>query len=223
MDCNWPEDFKPPCWQFQFFQASVKKILKMNIKCSIILFLFTPQLGFNATVLVRRVRFSYAFIFLSLGNSSVFLWNHDASSKVYTEAEHERCRLAELCVTCDLVYSVQSHLDPEGVQQRRGTRLRRRFYSVPGPNYYMWHMDSHDNLTPFGLGVNGCVDGCLSHIIRMQANSLNSNPKVMAAWTRVVPKDNQIRVNRKYRIFQSRSLKLYARVWLVRSRVLRLN
>ncbi|XP_055045258.2 uncharacterized protein [Misgurnus anguillicaudatus] len=94
---------------------------------------------------------------------------------------HERCRLAGLRVTRDMVQEIQSHLDPEGVQQRRGTRLRRRCYSVPGPNY-LWHMDSYDKLTPFGIGINGCIDGFSRHIIWMQANSSNSNPKVIAAY-----------------------------------------
>ncbi|KAK0154047.1 hypothetical protein N1851_003868 [Merluccius polli] len=40
--------------------------------------------------------------------------------------------------------------------------------SVPGPNY-MWHMDSYDKLTPFGIGINGCIDGFSCHIIWMQA------------------------------------------------------
>lgn len=94
---------------------------------------------------------------------------------------HERCRLAGLCVTRDMVNEVQSHLDPEGIQQWRGRSLQRRSYSVPGPNY-LWYMDSYDKLTPFGIGINGCIDGFSSHIIWMQANSSNSNPKIIAAY-----------------------------------------
>ncbi|XP_041931226.1 uncharacterized protein LOC121694889 isoform X2 [Alosa sapidissima] len=94
---------------------------------------------------------------------------------------HERCRLAGLRVTRDAVCEIQTTLDPEAVALRKGKKLRRRSYSVPGPNY-MWHMDSYDKLTPFGIGVNGCIDGFSRHIIWMKANSTNSNPCVIAAY-----------------------------------------
>ncbi|XP_039596017.1 uncharacterized protein LOC120543149 [Polypterus senegalus] len=93
----------------------------------------------------------------------------------------ERCRLAGLRVTRDLVYEIQSTLDPEGIQLRRRRRLRRRHYRVPGPNY-LWHMDSYDKLTPFGIAVNGCIDGFSRHIIWMQANVTNSKPEVVAGY-----------------------------------------
>lgn len=93
----------------------------------------------------------------------------------------ERCRSAGLRVTRDLVREVQSALDPEGVVQRRARRLRRRHYSVPGPNF-IWHMDSYDKLTPFGIGINGSIDGFSRYIIWMQANYTNSKPEVVAAY-----------------------------------------
>ncbi|XP_034552285.1 uncharacterized protein LOC117821856 [Notolabrus celidotus] len=93
----------------------------------------------------------------------------------------ERCRSAGLRVTRNLVYEVQSVLDPEGIVRRRGRRLRRRHYSVPGPNY-LWHMDSYDKLTPFGIGVNGCIDGFSRYIVWMHANFTNSKPEVIAAY-----------------------------------------
>lgn len=67
---------------------------------------------------------------------------------------HERCRLAGLRVTRDMVQEVQSHLDPEGVQQWRRTRLWKRSYSVPGPNY-LWHVDSYDKLPVATKAVHG--------------------------------------------------------------------
>ena len=93
----------------------------------------------------------------------------------------ERCRSEGMRVTRNFVYAVQSVFDPEGIQQRRAMRLRRRPYSVPGPNY-IWHMDSYDKLTPFGIGVNWCIDGFSRHIIWMQANVTNSKPQVVAAY-----------------------------------------
>jgi len=93
----------------------------------------------------------------------------------------ERCRAAGLWVTRNLGYTVQSVLNPEGVWEGRARRLRRRHYSVPGPNY-IWHMDSYNKLTPFGIGVNGCIDGFSRHIILMQANITNSKPEVVATY-----------------------------------------
>lgn len=43
-------------------------------------------------------------------------------------------------------------------------------------------MDSYDKLTPFGIRVNGCIDGFSRHIIWMEANCTNSNPCVIAAY-----------------------------------------
>ena len=69
------------------------------------------------------------------------------------------------CALLETWFGRFSHIfDPEGVQQRRGTRLLRRFYSVPGPNY-LWHMDSYDKVTPFGIRINRCINGFLRHII----------------------------------------------------------
>lgn len=93
---------------------------------------------------------------------------------------HERCRLAGFRVSRDAVSEIQTTLDPKAVQRWKGGRLHRRSYSVPGPNY-VWHMDSYDKLTPFGIGVNGCIDGFSRYIIWMEANYTNSNPCVIAA------------------------------------------
>ncbi|XP_008282990.1 uncharacterized protein LOC103359432 isoform X2 [Stegastes partitus] len=43
-------------------------------------------------------------------------------------------------------------------------------------------MDSYDKLTPFGIGINGCIDGFSRHVIWMQANFTNSKPEVVAAY-----------------------------------------
>ena len=94
---------------------------------------------------------------------------------------HARCLLAGFRASRDVVAEIQTTLDPVAVQRRKGRRLRRRSYSVPGPNY-VWHMDSYDKLTPFGIGVNGCIDGFSRYIIWMEANSTNSNPCVIAAY-----------------------------------------
>ncbi len=80
-----------------------------------------------------------------------------------------------------MVREIQISLDPSGVEERRGRRLRRRRYGVPGPNY-LWHMDSYDKLKPYGIAVNGCIDGFSRHIIWMQAYFTNNNPRVIAGY-----------------------------------------
>ena len=51
-------------------------------------------------------------------------------------------------------------LDTEGTEQRRKRRLLRRTYTSKGPNY-IWHFDSYDKLKPYGICINGCVDGMM--------------------------------------------------------------
>lgn len=74
----------------------------------------------------------------------------------------------------DTVMKLLRQIDPEGVDQRKGKRLKRRLYHckvtccyktkkkllfcVQGPNY-IWHLDGYDKLTPFGLSIHGCIDG----------------------------------------------------------------
>ncbi|KAI9523455.1 hypothetical protein NQZ68_027313 [Dissostichus eleginoides] len=70
-------------------------------------------------------------------------------------------------------------LDPEGVELRRARRLRRRQYHSRGPNA-LWHMDSYDKLKPYGIAINGCIDGFSRYIMWMEAYTTNSDPKVIA-------------------------------------------
>ncbi|KAF3856889.1 hypothetical protein F7725_017612 [Dissostichus mawsoni] len=70
-------------------------------------------------------------------------------------------------------------LDPEGVELRRARRLRRRQYHSRGPNA-LWHMDSYDKLKPYGIAINGCIDGFSRYIMWMEAYTTNSDPNVIA-------------------------------------------
>ncbi|MGH0137660.1 UNVERIFIED_CONTAM: hypothetical protein FKN15_071616, partial [Acipenser sinensis] len=91
---------------------------------------------------------------------------------------HERCRLAGLHVSRGLINQILSSLDPEGVLRRR---LIRRRYNGKGPNF-LWHPDSYDKLKPYGIGINGCIDGFTRYIIWMEAYVTNSNPRVIAGY-----------------------------------------
>ena len=49
-------------------------------------------------------------------------------------------------------------VDPEGVAERRRTRLRHRVYDNPGPNY-VWHIDGNHKLVRWGFVIHVAVDG----------------------------------------------------------------
>lgn len=70
-------------------------------------------------------------------------------------------------------------LDPEGVESRKQKRLRRRAYHTKGPNY-IWHIDGHDKLKPFGFSIHGCIDGFSRRIIWLEVSTTNKNPEVIA-------------------------------------------
>ena len=70
-------------------------------------------------------------------------------------------------------------LDPVGVVHRRKRKLRRRTYSVPGPDY-LWHIDGHDKLKPYGFSIHGCIDGFSRRIIWLEVGVTNKMPEVVA-------------------------------------------
>lgn len=90
---------------------------------------------------------------------------------------HLRCLQNNINITQDFVRELLLILDPEGVSIRKKRRLRRRQYFNKGPNY-LWHMDSYDKLKPYGICINGCIDGFSRHIIYLRAGSTSSDPKV---------------------------------------------
>ena len=94
---------------------------------------------------------------------------------------HLKCKQAGFNIPRDMVYELLKLLDPEGVSQRKRKRLRRRQYKSKGPNY-VWHIDSYDKLKPFGIAINGCIDGFSRNVIWLEANTTNSNPKVIAGY-----------------------------------------
>jgi len=72
-----------------------------------------------------------------------------------------------------------SLLDPEGVEQRKRHKLRRRKYRNAGPNK-VWHIDGYDKLKPFGFSVHGCIDGFSRRLIWLDVSSSNKRPELIA-------------------------------------------
>ncbi|XP_016336667.1 uncharacterized protein LOC107684819 [Sinocyclocheilus anshuiensis] len=94
---------------------------------------------------------------------------------------HLKCIQAGFVVSQCVIRHLLGILDPDGVQMRRRNRLRRRMYVNPGPNF-IWHMDSYDKLKPFGICINGAIDGFSRMVIWLHAYSTNSDPKVIASY-----------------------------------------
>lgn len=76
---------------------------------------------------------------------------------------------------------ILSAVDPESAQSRRRRRLRRRQYFSRGPNF-IWHIDSYDKLKPYGICINGCIDGYSRKIIWLRAAFTNSDPCVVGGY-----------------------------------------
>ena len=72
-------------------------------------------------------------------------------------------------------------LEPDGVALRKKRRLKRRTYHSKGPNY-TWHLDGYDKLKPYGICINGCIDGYSRKLIWIEAHSSNSDPKIISGY-----------------------------------------
>ena len=95
------------------------------------------------------------------------VWSHLKTSGLLVRREDVRLALHEL--------------DPENVSKRRRHRLQRRKYRNPGPNY-VWHIDGHDKLKPYGLSIYGCIDGYSRQIIWLRVASTNKVPELIAKY-----------------------------------------
>lgn len=94
---------------------------------------------------------------------------------------HLKCITHGLVVSRETVRVLLGILDPEGVEVRKSRRLVRRRYSVKGPNS-LWHLDSYDKLKPFGIGINGCIDGFSRYIVWLEAYRTNNDPAVIGGY-----------------------------------------
>ncbi|XP_069122977.1 uncharacterized protein [Argopecten irradians] len=94
---------------------------------------------------------------------------------------HLRCIQEGLVVSQETVRLLLHILDPEGIETRRSGRLRRRLYNNPGPDF-LWHVDSYDKLKPYGICVNGAIDGFSRRIVWLEAYVTSSDPAVIGSY-----------------------------------------
>lgn len=72
----------------------------------------------------------------------------------------------------DQIASICREVDPEGSRQRYTNTKMRRMYKVPWINY-VWHIDGHHKLNPFGFVIHGAIDGYSRRIMFMGVSNNN--------------------------------------------------
>lgn len=85
----------------------------------------------------------------------------------------------KLTVKRDTVYNLLKIIDPDGLANRFGNKLRRRQYISPGPNF-IWHLDGYDKLKQFGFAIHGCIDGFSRRVLWLEVGTTNNDPAVTA-------------------------------------------
>ena len=72
-------------------------------------------------------------------------------------------------------------LDPEGTEERRKKKLKRRKYVNAGPNE-VWHIDGNDKIKPFGFAIHGGIDGYSRKILWLRVANTNKHPGVISSY-----------------------------------------
>lgn len=94
---------------------------------------------------------------------------------------HLKCIQHGLVAKQDVISQFLKIMDPEEVAQRSRRRVRRRQYSSRGPNY-LWHIDCYDKLKPYGITINGCIDGYSRHINWLKTAYSNNDPRIISGY-----------------------------------------
>lgn len=94
---------------------------------------------------------------------------------------HLKCIQKGLVVKQETVRLLLQIIDPDGVESRKKRRIKRRIYHNKGPNQ-IWHVDSYDKLKPYGICINGAIDGYSRNIMWLRAYTTNSDPRVIAGY-----------------------------------------
>ena len=86
-----------------------------------------------------------------------------------------------LAIPRKVVAELLREIDPVGVVHRSYSRLVRRSYVSPGPDF-TWHVDGYDKLKPYGFAVSGCIDGFSRRILWLEVANTNNDPDVIASY-----------------------------------------
>ena len=77
------------------------------------------------------------------------------------------------------VKQIVKQLDPDSVKLRKRRRLHRRRYVADGPNF-VWHLDGHEKLKPFGFSIHGCIDGFSRYLVWLEVASSNKKLELIS-------------------------------------------
>lgn len=95
--------------------------------------------------------------------------NHPNAGEVYLTG-HLRSR--SIYVQRERLRQMMRHIDPEGVDRRKTTAVKRRTYSVPYPNF-LWHIDGAHKLIMYKLVVHAAIDGFSRMIVFLHCSNNN--------------------------------------------------
>ena len=90
-------------------------------------------------------------------------------------------KMQGICVPRSTVEALLRELDPEGTEERRAHRLRRRAYRNNGPND-TWHCDGYDKLKPFGFPNHASIDGWSRKVLWLYGTRSNNWPHNIATY-----------------------------------------
>ena len=82
-------------------------------------------------------------------------------------------------------------MQPGRSEAMKSRRLKRRVYSVRGPNQ-IWHADGNDKLKTYGLYVHGAIDGWSRKLMWLRVASTNRQPAVVCGYYMSALEDNGI-------------------------------
>ena len=97
---------------------------------------------------------------------------HTGRSIVTGYLKSKGLRIQQLRIAASLV-----RVDPEGSRIRWACLVRRRKYSVPGPNS-LWHIDGHHSLINWGFVIHGAIDGFSRMIVFLKCSTNNKKETV---------------------------------------------
>lgn len=74
----------------------------------------------------------------------------------------------------DWIFEIYRTINPEGIQRRRYDLQRvRGDFTVPGPTF-VWSIDGHDKLKPYGIHIYACIDTYFRFILWIYVGISNS-------------------------------------------------
>ena len=70
---------------------------------------------------------------------------------------------------------------PEGAQIRKRRLPRCQKYTSPGLSF-VWHIDGHDKLKPYGVSIHDGIDGFSRRVLWLDVYTSNKMPEVIAKY-----------------------------------------